>query len=65
LKKNNSPGTDQILAELIQAGIENLHSAICKIINSIWNKEELLQQLNQSIIVSIYEKTKKTKLRGL
>jgi hypothetical protein len=32
---------DQILAELIQAGGNTLHSEIHKVINSIWNKEEL------------------------
>jgi hypothetical protein len=36
LKKYKLPGSDQILAELIQAGGE---SAIYKLINSIWNKE--------------------------
>jgi hypothetical protein len=34
-------GCDQIPTELIQAGGEILLSAIHKIINSIWNKEEL------------------------
>jgi hypothetical protein len=37
LKKYKLPGSDQILEELIQAG-EILHSKICKLINSIWNK---------------------------
>jgi hypothetical protein len=41
LKKYKSPGTDQIPAELIQAGGETLWSEIHKFINSIWNKEEL------------------------
>jgi hypothetical protein len=41
LKKYKSPGNDQIWAELIQAGGEMLLSAIPKLINSVWNKEEL------------------------
>jgi hypothetical protein len=41
LKKYKSPGSDQIPAELIQAGSEILVSAIHKLINSVWNKEEL------------------------
>jgi hypothetical protein len=41
LKKYKSPGSDQILAELIQAGGEILLSVIHKLINSVWNKEEL------------------------
>jgi hypothetical protein len=37
--KYKSPGSDQILAELIQARGEILLSAIHKLINYIWNKE--------------------------
>jgi hypothetical protein len=53
LKKYRSPGGDQIPAELIQAGGEILLSAIHKLINSVWNKEELPYQWKESIIVSI------------
>jgi hypothetical protein len=41
LKKYKSPGSDQVPAKLIQAGGETLVSVIHKLINSIWNKEEL------------------------
>jgi hypothetical protein len=51
LKRFKSPGSDQILAELIQAGGEILLSAIHKLINSVSNKEELPDQLKESIIV--------------
>jgi hypothetical protein len=44
LKKYKSPGSDQILAELIQAGGEILLSAIHKLIHSVWNKEEFPDQ---------------------
>jgi hypothetical protein len=44
LKSYKSPGTDQILAELIKAGGETLYSEIHRLICSIWNKEELPQQ---------------------
>jgi hypothetical protein len=44
LKKYKSPGSDQIPAELIQAGGEMVLSTIHKLINSIWNKEELPNQ---------------------
>jgi hypothetical protein len=40
----NWQGSDQIPAELIQAGGEILRSKIHKLINSIWNKEELPDQ---------------------
>jgi hypothetical protein len=44
LKSYKSPGTDQILAELIKAGGETLYSETHRLICSIWNKEELPQQ---------------------
>jgi hypothetical protein len=56
LKRYKSPGTDQILAELIQAGGNTLRSAIQKLINCIWNKKELQEQCKESIIVPIYKK---------
>jgi hypothetical protein len=60
LKKCKSPGSDQIPAELIQAGGEMLLSAIHKLINSVWNKEELPDQWKESIIVPVYKKVDKT-----
>jgi hypothetical protein len=36
-------------AELIQAGGEKLHSETNKLINSVWNKEELPAQWKESI----------------
>jgi hypothetical protein len=48
LKKYKSPGSDQIPAELIQAGSEILLSVIHKLTNSIWNKEELPDQWKES-----------------
>jgi hypothetical protein len=47
-KKHKSPGSDQTLAELIQAGGETLQSGIHKLINCIWNKEELPDQWKES-----------------
>jgi hypothetical protein len=41
MKKYKSPGIDQIPAELIQAVGNTLRSNIHKLINCIWNKEEL------------------------
>jgi hypothetical protein len=60
LKKYKSIGSDQILAELIQAGGEILLSAIHKPINSVWNKEELPDQWKESIIVPVHNKGDKT-----
>jgi hypothetical protein len=55
-----SPGTDQILAELIKAMGETLCSEIHKLLCSIWNKEELPQQWKESIIVPIHKQGNKT-----
>jgi hypothetical protein len=59
-KRYKSPNSDQILAELIQAGDKMLLSAIHKLINSVWNKEELPHQWKESIIVPIHKKGDKT-----
>jgi hypothetical protein len=60
LKRYKSPGSDDIPTELIQAGGETLLSAINKLINSIWNKEELPDQWKESIIVSVHKMDDKT-----
>jgi hypothetical protein len=60
LKKYKSPGSDQIPAELIQAGGEMLLSEIHQVISSVWNKEELPDQWKESIIVPIHKKGDKT-----
>jgi hypothetical protein len=44
LTRQKSPGTDQIPAELIKKGGRTIHSAIHKLINSIWNKEKLPEE---------------------
>jgi hypothetical protein len=56
LRRHKSPGIDQIPAELIKA----IRSEIHKLINSIWNKEELPEQWKASIIAPIYKKGDKT-----
>jgi hypothetical protein len=55
LKKYKSPDSDQIPSELIQAGGEILLSVIHKLINSIWNKEELPDQWKESNIIPIHK----------
>jgi hypothetical protein len=39
MKRYKAPGSDQIPAELIQAGGKIFHSEIHKLITLIWNKE--------------------------
>jgi hypothetical protein len=59
LKKYKLPGSDQIPAELIQAGGEILLFAIHKLINSVWNKEGLPDQWKESIIIPVHKKSNK------
>jgi hypothetical protein len=44
VKRYKFPATDKILAQLSQSGGNTLCSKIHKLITSIWNKVELLQQ---------------------
>jgi hypothetical protein len=56
LKKYKSRGSGEISAELIQALGEILLSEIHKPINSAWNKEELPNQWEESIIVPDHQR---------
>jgi hypothetical protein len=60
LKMCKSKVIDQIPAVLIQPGGNTLRSEIHKLINCIWNKEELPEQWKESIIVPIYKKGVRT-----
>jgi hypothetical protein len=51
LEKYKSPGSDQIPAELIQAAGVTLLPQIHKLINSVWNKEELPDQWKESVVI--------------
>jgi hypothetical protein len=59
-KYYKSPGSDEIPAELIQAGGKTLLSAMHKLINSVWNKKELPDQWKESIILPTHQKCDKT-----
>ena len=54
LKRHKSPDIDQIPAEMIKAGGRTIHPESHKLINSIWNKEELPMEGKESIIVLNY-----------
>jgi hypothetical protein len=60
LKKYKSPGSNQIPAELFQAGGEILLSAIHKLINPVRNKGELPDRWKEPIIVPVHKKGDKT-----
>jgi hypothetical protein len=53
---NNNNNNNNIPAELIQARGEILLSVIHKLINSIWNKEELPDQWKEPVILPIQKK---------
>ena len=60
LKSHKSPGINQIPAELVKARGRTIRPHICKLINSIWNKEKLPDEKKQSITVPVYKKGDKT-----
>jgi hypothetical protein len=60
LKSYKSPGTDKIPVEFIQSGGRTFRVEIHKLINSMWNKEELPEEWKESIIVPNYKKRGKT-----
>jgi hypothetical protein len=60
LKRHKSPGIDQFPAELTKPGGRTIRSEMHKLINSVWNKEELPEQWKESIVVHIYKKGDKT-----
>jgi hypothetical protein len=67
LQGHKSQDIDQISAELKKAGGRTIHSEIHKLINSIWNMDELPEEWKESIIVPIYQgdKTDCSNYRGI
>jgi hypothetical protein len=59
-KRHKSQGIDQISTELIIAGDWKILSEITQLINSTWNKKELLEEWKESIFVPISKKGDKT-----
>jgi hypothetical protein len=59
-KAHKSPDIDQIPVELVKAGGRTIRYEIQKLINYIWNKEELPEEWKKSIILRIYRKGDKT-----
>jgi len=53
LKRHNSSGIDHIPAELIKAGCRTILYEIHKLINSIWNTEELPEEWKELIILHL------------
>ena len=60
LESHETPGIDQMPAELIKAGGSTIRCAIFELIIAIWNKEELPGEWKESIIVPIQKKGDKT-----
>jgi len=59
LKSRISPALHKIPGELLKAGGRTFRSEIHKLITSIWNKEELPEDLKESSTVPIYKKCDK------
>jgi hypothetical protein len=56
LRSHKLPDIDQIPAKLIKVEGRKIHYEIHKLIISTWNKEELPEEWNDSIIILIYKK---------
>ncbi|CAM4977713.1 unnamed protein product [Rotaria socialis] len=56
LKKNKSPGIDEITAEMLQAGGEQLAYKIHELCNRAWKEETILEQWGKAILVPIPKK---------
>ncbi|CAF3402770.1 unnamed protein product [Rotaria sp. Silwood1] len=56
LKKNKSPGTDEITAEMIQSGGEKLVHKIYELCNRAWEEETIPDEWGRSILVPIPKK---------
>ena len=56
LKRYKSPDIHEIPAEMIKAGRRTIISEIHKLMNSVWNMEELTEQWKEFVIVPIYKK---------
>jgi len=60
LKGHKSPGIYQIPTKIIKAGDRTIHSEIYKLINYIWNNEELPEVWKESFTVPVHKKGDKT-----
>ena len=56
LKKGKSAGVDNILAQLVQAGGEDVITAVTKICNKIWQTGGWPTQWTQSIVITLPKK---------
>jgi hypothetical protein len=54
LRRHKSPDVDQIPAELIKTGGRTFRYEIHKLVNFMWNKEELPEVWKESIIVTCF-----------
>jgi hypothetical protein len=60
LKSYKSPGIDGIPAEPIKAKGRTIRPETNKLINSVWNKEELHEEWKESVVLPICKKGDKT-----
>ena len=56
LKRNKSPGSDGITAELLQAGWEQLARQMLKLCNKAWEEGAIPEEWDKSMLVSIPKK---------
>jgi hypothetical protein len=59
LKNHKSPGIDQILAELVKAGLRTIRYEFHKHITSVRNKEKVPEERKKSIILPMHKQALK------
>ena len=60
LERHKWPGKGQIPAELVEVEGRTFSSEIIKLINSIWNEEELPEEWKKLAVITIYKENDKT-----
>lgn len=56
LKNNKAPGEDHIVAELVKNSGEAVKNEVWKLINIIWEKQQMPEEWNTAIICPIFKK---------
>ncbi|XP_055382796.1 uncharacterized protein LOC129612958 [Condylostylus longicornis] len=60
LKNNKAPGEDNVTAELLKMGGEELQKSIHRLICNIWQQETIPEKWNMGLICPIHKKVDKT-----
>ena len=60
LKNNKSAGSDEIYAELLKYGGDDLHAKVIALISKIWNDESMPEEWEEGVLVALHKKGDRT-----